>query len=1108
MVRVLGPLAIDAPDTIALGGAKPKRLLAALLLEPGRPLADDSLAELVWPDGPPERWDTSLRAYVSRLRRRFEERGVDIAIDRERAGYVAVLNGAELDADAFERGFVEADRLLTIGRPGDGAAALAAVLDRWRGRPFEDLDGHLDALPVVERLEALRLQAVELLFEARLGAGDRDGLVAELTAFVERHPFRERGVGQLMRTLYSLGRQVDALALFERTRRRLIEELGVEPGPALVELHHAVLSHDAALERSSAPLTVERRRSPGGVPFTGRGDELARIDAEVRPGGCLLVAGPGGIGKSRLVAQAFSGRQVTLLGCDEPGLAEPWSPWAGALRTLGRSLPSGEDELALLHQLVEELVGALTSDVIVVDDLHWADGASLGVFRVLARRLARTSTTLVATFRRDELDSGAEVHVASLESEPGTVTIDLTPFDPTRALQLVTALRGGAPPLLAELHRMCELSGGSPFHLIQLDRLVRSGHTLDELGTRPDLVDAEWANSLAGLADELDSEHRGVVELLALLGGRCAPGLLAIASGRSRGVVDAATTAARTSGLISPSKVDGELTVSHDLVRSTVLAAMSDRHEVALSAARRLRDDGSAAPALVSVLLAEAGELGASVPWAFDVHEAAAERAVRESSWSSAERAARRTELLDPSLDVGRAARAALRHGEIACLAGQVGVGHRRLLEGAALASRSGDVELQRRAVLASLDVPAGSLELGPELAALIDRLDAAEELDERDRVEIRSRLALLDHGGQLTRTAMGLGPGARELAVDVVVADARRTGDPHLVSRALLCELLVRLRDDDQARRLREAQEYLSVVQTDQPEGRVTGIAHAYEAAWALGRRSEAVAHLAELQHRADALGHVATRWYVETYAIADDIAAGRYASAEERSLAALALAQDAMGDQATAAFGGQIVQLRWFQGRLAELDGLVQVDEAHEANTLSLRVTMQLIGLLAPAHAGQREVVATEVDALVAREGLDSLNRVELGMLAELLTMVGTPGPAFEIGRRLEAAADEMIASSGFVYRLAAASAAGRCAALVGELDRAVELFELGVAAERAAELTSQRLRSEWALAGSLDRRGRPGDRPRAEALRAAAAHGASSIGLVLDAEVRPAV
>lgn len=1099
-MRVLGPLAVGGAEPVSLGGVKPKRLLAALLLEPGRPLGDDSLAELVWPDGPPDRWDTSLRAYVSRLRRRFDDHGLGIAIERDRSGYLAVLNGARLDAERFERGFHDAERLLTSGRPADGATVLADVLGQWRGRPFEDLDGHLDALPVIERLEALRLQAVELLFEARLGAGERDGLVAELTDFVERHPFRERAVGQLMRTLYGLGRQAEALALFDRTRVRLVEELGVEPGPALVEVHHAVLAHDQVLGAAGGPVVVAKPVS-GGVPFTGRLDELARIDAELRPGGCLLVAGPGGIGKSRLVEQAFSGRDdVVVLRCDEPALAEPWSPWAGALRGLGRPVEASDGQLATLHLVVDELVDALAASVVVVEDLHWADRSSLGVFRLLARRLTGSSTTLVATFRRDELRGDADVHVASLASEPATVSIDLAAFDRTRSLQLVTALRGGAPPSLVELDRMLALSGGSPFHLVQLDRLVSSGHTLDELASRPDLVDAEQAHAISTLAERLGPQERRVVDLLALLGGRCAPGLLAAAAGCSRPEVESAVAAARAEGLIARSTVEGEVVVTHDLVRSTLLASMVDRHEVAWSAARLLRTDGAAPAAIVSVLLAEAGELAAGLPWAFDVHTAAAERAVNESSWAAAELAARRTESLDPSVDVERAARAALRHGEIACLAGQVAVGRRRLLEGAALASRSGDVDLQRRAVLAALDVPAGSLDLGPELASAIEQLHDLDALDERDRIEIRSRLALLDHGGELTRSTMGLGPGAPALSVGAIIGDARASGDPHLLSRALLCELLVRLRDDDQLRRLHEAEEYLAVVESDQPEGRVTGIAHAYEATWALGRHAEAAAHLADLRHRADALGHAATRWYVETYAIADDIAAGRYAAAEERALGALALGQDVMGSQATAAFGGQIVQLRWFQGRLAELDGLVQVGEVHEANSLGLRATMQLIGLLAPAAAGRREVVTTEVDALVAREGLERLNRVELGMLAELLTMVGVPGPAAEVGARLEAAGEDMIASSGFVYRLAAASAAGRCAALVGDLDRAVRLFETGSELERSARLLSQRLRTDWALADCLDRRGRSGDRRRAEALRAASVHGAEPIGLSL--------
>ena len=118
----------------------------------------------------------------------------------------------------------------------------------WRGRPLADLEFEPFARLEVERLEELRLGAIEERIEAELAVGRHAALCAELDVLVEEHPLRERLRGQLMLALYRSDRQADALEVYRAGRSLLVDELGLEPGPRLRELERAILEQDAALE--------------------------------------------------------------------------------------------------------------------------------------------------------------------------------------------------------------------------------------------------------------------------------------------------------------------------------------------------------------------------------------------------------------------------------------------------------------------------------------------------------------------------------------------------------------------------------------------------------------------------------------------------------------------------------------------------------------------------------------------------------------------------------------------------------------------------------------------------------------------------------------------
>jgi DNA-binding SARP family transcriptional activator len=252
--RILGPLeVVESGRAIPLGGPRQRTLLAVLLTRPNEVISVDRLVDELWADRPPAAAVNALQYHVSQLRKLL---GRAEAIVTREPGYLIRVQPDELDLLRFERLVDEAERA-----PAERAAALLRdALDLWRGPPLADLAHEPFAQPEIRRLEELRLTALERRVDADLELGRHDHLVAELEALVAEHPLRERLRAALMRALYASGRQAEALDLYRETRRTLIDELGIEPSPALQELEQAILRQDPALSaraRANAP----RRRA-------------------------------------------------------------------------------------------------------------------------------------------------------------------------------------------------------------------------------------------------------------------------------------------------------------------------------------------------------------------------------------------------------------------------------------------------------------------------------------------------------------------------------------------------------------------------------------------------------------------------------------------------------------------------------------------------------------------------------------------------------------------------------------------------------------------------------------------------------------------------------
>ena len=248
--RVLGPLeAVVDGEPIALPAAKPRALLALLLLNRNRVVSVSDLIDELWGDAPPETATKALQGYVSQLRKAL---GAERLLTKP-PGYSLRVDEGELDLDRFEALIRGARERLGRGDAEGAARELREALDLWRGRPFAEFEAEPFARAATGQLEDARLAAVEDRIEAELVLGRHRELVPELEQLVAREPYRERPRGQLMLALYRAGRQADALELYRQTRETLVEELGIEPSRELQELEQAILRHDESLEPGRRP---------------------------------------------------------------------------------------------------------------------------------------------------------------------------------------------------------------------------------------------------------------------------------------------------------------------------------------------------------------------------------------------------------------------------------------------------------------------------------------------------------------------------------------------------------------------------------------------------------------------------------------------------------------------------------------------------------------------------------------------------------------------------------------------------------------------------------------------------------------------------------------
>ncbi|SEO59733.1 BTAD domain-containing putative transcriptional regulator [Trujillonella endophytica] len=837
-------LSADAPP-LDLGSPLQRVLLGLLLTEPGRSVSLDRIVDALWADAPPADPDASVQTYVSRLRRVLGR-----VVERTPAGYRLVAEAGDVDAGRFSASAASAGRRLA---GGDAAGALAdadEALSLWRGPvALEDAGDRPFAAAARDRLEELQRTCREDRTAALLALGRAAEAVPEAEALVASSPLAERPWVLLVDALAAAGRTADALARYAQARRLLDEELGLAPGPALEAAQARALRGPVAVAAapSPPPALVGRDREFGllrdlvaGLPRTG--PRFALVDGEP------------GIGKTRLLAEVAaaaraSGARVAVGRCHEDDDAPALWPFLQVTGALGGGAGAeggaAGGAFAAFEAVLSTLVAASSRApvVVVVDDLHWADPASLRLLGFLAVELQHGPVAVLGTCRTGVRDPGLARVRAALARTPGFTQLTLGPLEPAATAALVAGVVGS--DAAGEVH---ERSGGNPFFATELARVL-SG---DGSGPVPPGVRDVVERRLAGLPEPA----REVLTLAAVAGQRFAVSLLQRADGAAApdDLADA-LDAAESADLVRPAG-PGELAFAHALVRETLLEGTPPLRRARLHARLAAALPAGAAP------FERAHHLVAGRPFTdaeatVAACSAAAERAAHDHAHESAARWWERAlEVLDAEGDRPELrSELLLRAGTTMARAGSWAEAQ-RLLSGvidAALARGDTGTAATAADQLQGIGGLWFPVTYGVYPAELVGRLEAllaaVGEVDGPARVRTLAALAVVVHYGP--DRSRGL------RAAEEAVAAARRTGRVDLLRTALVARLGACWLPGHEDRLIANATELLEVTPAEElPEvamlalvrravarmglGDVDGDAADLAAAWELARRHD----------------------------------------------------------------------------------------------------------------------------------------------------------------------------------------------------------------------------------------------------------------------------
>lgn len=532
-VRVLGVVeAVGPHGTIALTSTR-RVILGVLAMRAGEVVPYTELVDVLWGESPPRTAFKTLHSHVARIRQALAEAGVPPVLTTRDPGYVLELAPERVDAHRFELLVHGARADLARGDKRAAVETLRTASGLWRGEPFSGTDlgdwGHHE----FDRLHELRLSATEDRWDAEIATGGAPAAALELPRLVAREPLRERLTGLLMLALHRCGRHAEALTAYDRLRHQLADELGVDPGPELAELHTAILRRDPALAAPAPAAPPAPSQVPAQIParvghFTGRTAELSELDdaltGDEPP--IVVISGPAGMGKTSLAVQ-WAARVAArfpdghlfldLRGHDPDHAVTAEQALAHLLRGLDvpeDRIPAGESARSALYRTLLHTRRC----VVLVDDAGTVD-------HVLPLVPGSDSSVLVVTSRRS---------LTGLVARHAVLHIVLDSLDDASSVALLGKVLGRArvtrePEATARLARVC---AGMPLALrIAAARLVGVparpvAELVDELsGARLDgfAVEGDLRTVRTVLASAYRPLSAGAARLLRLLATVPAP---------------------------------------------------------------------------------------------------------------------------------------------------------------------------------------------------------------------------------------------------------------------------------------------------------------------------------------------------------------------------------------------------------------------------------------------------------------------------------------------------------------------------------------------------------------------------------------------------------